>query len=363
MLVLSRLLQGSGAAMMSPVGRLVILRSFPRSQYVVAMSYVTIPALIGPAMGPLLGGFIVTHWSWRWIFLVNIPVGLVGIVMAAIFFENHKLAVRTRFDLPGILLCGGGLAALVLALESVGRTVLPPALDAVLGAAAVVLLSAYVWHAARSVDPVLDLRLLRFRTFRMAVGAGMLCRIAFGSIPFTLPLLFQLGFGLSPLQSGSLTFVTAAGALALKTIAPKVLRRFGFKRLLVVNGAITGAMMMGFALFGPETPHWAILATLGTFGFFRSLQFTCINALSYADLPDDRLSRGTSFASMAQQLSVALGVALAATLIAVYGRLAPDTVTGFHWTLMTVGLLPLIAAGWFSRLTAEDGQQLLDRKG
>src|SRR4051812_39413926 len=230
--VLARFLQGMGGAMMVPVGRLVILRSVPRNEIVQALATLTIPALIGPVLGPPLGGFITTYLSWRWIFFINIPIGLVGIVFATLYVPNIKEADTPPLDWAGFLLSGIGLALLMLGLASGGRHLIP--LEVSLGCIVVGALSlvGYVVHARRAPHPVLKLGLLRIPTFRASVVGGTLFRVGIGAIPFLLPLMLQIGFGLSPVQSGSLTFIAAVGALFSKTSAKKVLERTGFRLLL-----------------------------------------------------------------------------------------------------------------------------------
>jgi EmrB/QacA subfamily drug resistance transporter len=360
-LVAGRIVQGIGGAMMAPVGRIVLLRSFPKSQLITAMSYVTIPALIGPTVGPLLGGFITTYSSWRWIFYVNIPIGGLGIALAALHFENHRLATPSRFDLSGFLLCGSGLASAALAFDYAGRHVISVAANLGLIALAALLLGLYVLHSRRVAAPAVDLGLFRIKTFRISVVAGSVYRIGFGAIPFLLPLLFQLIFGLTPLGSGGLTFIMAIGAMAMKTAAPTIVRHFGFRRLLVANGLLSGLMVLALCLFDATTPHWFIVALLGLFGFIRSLEFTCINALAYADLPSDRMSRGTSLASVAQQLSISFGVATGATTLSLLIDRSEGmalTLDNFHVAFIVVGLLPILSAVMFTQLSPTDGSQV-----
>jgi EmrB/QacA subfamily drug resistance transporter len=314
-LIAARVFQGLGGAMMVPVGRLVLLRSVDKSDLVNALAYLTVPALIGPVAGPPLGGFITTYFHWRWIFWINVPMGILGVALSLRFIENLREDVVPRFDFKGFLLSGLGLLGLISGLSLIGRGMAPWWEVVAQIVVSLALLAAYVWHAGENENAILDLKLLRISTFFTGVAGGLLFRIGIGALPFLLPLLLQIGFGLTPFESGSLTFAAAAGALLMKFSASTVLRWFGFKRTLIVNALISGAFLASYALFTPSTPHWLIFLALLVGGFFRSLEFTALNAISYADIDPPRMSRATSFASVAQQMSGAIGVAVAAVCI------------------------------------------------
>jgi EmrB/QacA subfamily drug resistance transporter len=314
-LVLARIFQGLGGAMMVPVGRLVLLRSVAKSDLVSAMTYLTVPALIGPVIGPPLGGFITTYLSWRWVFFINLPIGLLGMVLATLFIGDIREERPPPLDVAGFLLTGIGLMCIVVGFESLGRGILAP--GAVLGlfALGAVSLAVYVHHFRRQRHPALDLSLLRIQTFRTSIIGGFMFRIGIGAVPFLLPLMLQLGFGMTPFHSGLLTFAGAAGALLMKTTAGPILRRVGFRRVLLFNAILSGAILASYGLFRPDTPGWVILALLLVGGYFRSLQFTSVNALAYADIARQRMSQATSFASMSQQLSLSVGVGTGALLL------------------------------------------------
>ena len=314
-LIAARVFQGLGGAMMVPVGRLVLLRSVEKSQLVDALAYLTVPALLGPVAGPPLGGFITTYFHWRWIFWVNVPIGLIGLALSLRYIANLREEVVPRFDFKGFALSGAGLLGLISGLSLIGRGMAPGWEVAAQVLASLILLALYVRHAGGNEDAILDLKLLQIPTFFSGVVGGLLFRTGIGALPFLLPLLLQLGFGLSPFASGSLTFATAIGAMAMKFTASTILRGFGFRRTLVVNALISGAFMASYALFTPTTPHWVIFLALLAGGFFRSLEFTALNAISYADIDPPRMSRATSFASVSQQMSGAVGVAVAAVCI------------------------------------------------
>jgi len=314
-LIAARVFQGLGGAMMVPVGRLVLLRSVPKSEMVNSLAYLTVPALIGPVVGPPLGGFITTYFHWRWIFWINVPIGVIGIALALRFIHNIREQDVGPFDFKGFALSGLGLLSLIFGMTIVGRGLVPPLAVAglVLGGAA--LLALYAAHARREPNAILDLSLLNFPTFFAGVVGGFLFRLGIGAIPFLLPLLLQIGFGLSPFESGSLTFAAAAGAMAMKFSASTLIRRFGFRRILIFNGLLSAVFLASYGLVQASTPHWLLLAGLLAGGFFRSLQFTALNAISYADVDSARMSRATSFASVSQQMSSAVGVAVAAASV------------------------------------------------
>jgi EmrB/QacA subfamily drug resistance transporter len=361
MLIAARALQGMGGAMMMPVGRLIIGRSFAKSELVAAMSYVTIPGLIGPMLGPLIGGAITTYASWRWIFYVNLPMGVVGTLFALRYVDNMREPDVRPPDIVGFILVGLGLAGLVLGIENIGRGVLPEGTEGALFALSAASLFLYWRHFKRSAAPALDLRLLRIPTFRASIMGGVVSRMGFGATPFLLPLLFQVAFGRTPLESGALTFTGAIGAMVMKTGASRVVRRFGFRRLLIGNALVVGGLGMSFAFFTSGTPWFVIIAVLTMTGFFRTLQFTCMSALTYADLEPTRMSNGTSIASVAQQISMSLGVAVGATALhiatEISGKASPGT-AAFMPTLLFVGLVPIMAIYFFAQLSPNAGDEM-----
>jgi EmrB/QacA subfamily drug resistance transporter len=313
--VLFRVVQGMGGAMMVPVGRLVILRTVPKSELISALAWLTIPALMGPVFGPPLGGFITTFFSWRWIFWINIPIGILGVILATYYIGNFREEELPPLDVKGFILSGIGLSGLAFGFTTIGQGLLPPAVVLSLLVAGVIGCWLYVRHARTAPAPLLDLRLLKIETFFASVVGGFVFRVGIGATPFLLPLLLQLGFGLTPWQSGMLTFSTALGAMAMKTTAAPILRRFGFKQVLVVNAVLSAVFIGVPALFTQATPHAVILTVLLIGGFFKSLQFTSVNSLAYADIEPKEMSAATSFASVAQQLSMSAGVAVGALVL------------------------------------------------
>ncbi len=311
-LVVARAVQGLGGALMMPVGRLIVLRAVEKPQLIVAMAYLTVPALLGPLLGPPLGGFIATFLHWRWIFLINLPIGVVGLGLAARLLPEFRAANVPKLDLWGFFLSGAGLAMLIFGVTTLGRSILPGIFAPVLCVAGAALLGLYVWHARRRPHPILDLELLTNDTLRSSIIGGSLFRIGAGALPFLLPLLLQIGFGYTAFQAGMITFAAAGGAILMKFVAAPVLRRLGFRTALTINALLCGAIMAVKALLTALTPHVVISLLLFAGGFFRSLQFTSLNAIAYADVPAEKISPAISLYSVAQQLSSALGVAVAA---------------------------------------------------
>lgn len=365
-LVAARILQGLGGAMMVPVGRLIVLKTIPKSEYIGAIAWLTIPALVGPVMGPPLGGFITTYFNWRWIFWINIPVALIGIVLITRFIPDVREDGERGFDLKGFLLIGPGLSMFLTGATLMGVGLVSR--DTVLAITVIgaVLLAAYVWHALHDDDPLIDLKLLSIPTFRAGVLGGFFFRTGLGASPFLLPLLFQNGFGMTAFQSGLLTFATGVGAMFMKTQAATILRRFGYKRVLVVNAVIATLFTAMPALFTASTPMLLILAIFLSGGLSRSLQFTSINTVAYADMPPPSMSRATSLAAVGQELSGTVGVAVAALGLEAMQRLSGGSgIDPGHFppVFLFVAAICGLSAFVFLRLPADAGASLLVENG
>ncbi len=362
--VLFRILQGMGGAMMVPVGRLVILRSVPKAELISALAWLTIPALMGPVLGPPLGGFITTMFDWRWIFWINIPIGLLGFLLATRYIENFREENVPPLDIKGFFLSGIGLAGIAFGFTTIGQGLFPTEVVAGLIAVGITSCWLYVRHARKAPNPLLDLNLLKIDTFYASIVGGFLFRIGVGASPFLLPLFLQLGFGMTPLQSGMLTFATAVGAIAMKTTAAPILRRVGFKRVLVWNAVISAAFIAAASLFTAATPSAVIMAVLLVGGFFRSLEFTAVNSLAYADIDDTEMSKATSFASVGQQLSMSAGVAVGA-LVLEFERMGRDTqdvlASDFPAAFLVVAAFAASSALVFMRLPKTAGSSLASR--
>jgi EmrB/QacA subfamily drug resistance transporter len=362
--VISRIVQGMGGAMMTPVGRLVLVRSVDRRELVIAMAWVSIPAMVGPLLGPPLGGFITTYASWHWIFLINVPIGITGIFLVTRFIENIRAETLERFDPVAFLLSGCAVAGITFGLSVAGLTVVPWQVVVALIAGGALSLTLYQLRAWRGGVPVLDFGLLRLPTFRASFLGGFVFRIGIGAMPFLLPLLLQVGFKMTPFQSGLITFSSTVGALTMKFAAAPLLKRFGFRNVLILNAILGGASIAACAMFSIVTPFAIMIAILMLGGFFRSLQFTSINALAYAEVAPQRMSRATSLAAVGQQMSLATGVALGGLTVEVMLRLKDQitiTAADFPVAFLTVGLIAATSALVFVMLPANAGAEMADR--
>ena len=361
--IVARVIQGTGGAMMVPVGRLLLLRTVERHNLVRAMAYLTVPALLGPMLGPPVGGFITTYFDWRYIFWINVPIGILGITLVTLYIDDIRDADVRKLDITGFFLSGLGLSSLVFGLTILGRGFIPFwAVVALMGFGAMMLVL-YARHARRVPAPIIDLTLLKVQTFRVSVTGGSMFRIGVGAVPLLLPLMLQIGFGMTPLRSGLTTFVAAAGSMAMKATASPILNTLGFRRVLLIN-ALIGAGFIGInGLLSPATPMALILGILLVGGYFRSLQFTGINAIAYADIEQDRMSRAVSFAAVAQQLSLSVGVALGAGVVQI-ARAAHGgalVLSDFHWAFAAVALVSASSVFAFHPLPADAGASLASR--
>jgi EmrB/QacA subfamily drug resistance transporter len=363
-LVIWRTLQGIGGAMMTPVGRVIVVKSVPKLELVKAMNYVTIPAVLGPVIGPSVGGFIVTYFSWPWIFFLNLPIGLLGIVLVRAYIPDIREENVAPLDLRGFVLIGLALGGLVFGFSALGRSVLPrPVVIASLTGGAICALF-YLLHARRKIDPIIDLGLLRFRTFAASIWGGSLFYLGTTSQVFLLALMLQLGFGFSAFHAGLVTLASAFGSVVMRFTFRPILRVFGFRWLLICNALLTGIYLIACGFFDVATPLVVIVLVLVVGGFSRSVQFTAVQALQYAEMPTALMSRVTSFAAMTQQLSQSFGVGLTALVVHFsltwHDRatmLPEDVALGFF----TIGLLALASIMIFLRLPPEAGAELTTR--
>jgi EmrB/QacA subfamily drug resistance transporter len=355
--VLFRFLQGAGGAMMTPVGRLVLLRTTERSQLVAAMAYLTIPALVGPMAGPPLGGFITTYFSWHWIFLINVPIGVIGIWLATVHLPHIETPKPPPMDVHGFLLVAIAASGVVFGLSVISLPALPPVTGYASVLAGLFALVLYLRHARGHAAPILDLRLFANPGFRAAVLGGSIFRISVGAVPFLTPLMLQVGFGLTPFQSGMITFAGAIGAISTKFLAQKVFAAAGFRTTLIVAAVLSAITTAANGFFEPQTPAAVMIAFLLMAGFTRSFFFTGVNALGYADIPDERASQATSMSSVAQQVSLALGVALAAVILEVGSAMrgGPLSVEDFHLAFFVVAALSLLGMTPFLALDKRIG--------
>ena len=362
--VAARIVEGMGGAMMTPVARLILVRSVDRRELINAMVWVTLPALIGPLIGPALGGFITTYISWHWIFLINIPIGIVGIVLATIFIEDVRAETPDPFDPIGALLAGLGIGGLVFGGSLLGLNFLPAGVVIALIVGGAVATYAYVLHARRTPAPVLDLSLLKIPTMHATIVGGFIYRSGIGAMPFLLPLLLQLGFGLTAFQSGLITLSNVVGAMGMKTAVPFILRHFGFRRVLMVNALVSAALVAACATFTPGVSFAWIVGVLIISGFFRSLEFTSLNTIAYADIDNRRMSRATSLVAVAQQVSISVGVAVGALAVDltlwVRGH-SVITAADFQPAFIAIGVIAGCAFFVFIRMPPEAGAELARR--
>ena len=365
-LVLSRIIQGIGGALMMPVGRLIILKSFPKSELIKVTNYVTIPSLIGPALGPVLGGVIVSYLSWRWIFIVNIPFGIAGAIFALKILANHINTKSHSLDFIGFVLFGIGLAGFAFGLESIGENTLSKELIITIISFSLMILCIYFIRSYYITAPFLDLTVFKIRTFRITVLGSFLTRCGIGGMPFLLPLFFQLCLGKSPLYSGLLLLPYAMAMLIMKFFVKKGLKIFGFKNLLVANTFSLGLSILVFTLVNPQISFYVLLTILFILGLLTSVQFSCMNVLSYVDLNESNVSKGTSIASAVQQLSMSFGIAISAItlnfLLGIHGNSFDIPSVIFQQVFLVVGLITVFTTFIFVFLKQEDGAEVSHRK-
>jgi EmrB/QacA subfamily drug resistance transporter len=365
-LVACRVLQGCGGAMMVPVGRLTMVRTFAKSELIRAMSFVAIPGLVGPMLGPIAGGLIVGYLHWRVIFFVNLPIGLIGLCMVYLHLPDYR-EKSEPLDLTGLILFGSGIALLSYVLEVFGEHTLSAREILALLAISLALLTGYGRHAAKTAFPLLSLGLFRIRTFRAAVSGSFFTRLGIGGIPFILPLLYQVGLGFTPIQSGLLMTPQAIAAMSLKMTMPRILTRFGYRGVLISNTITLGLLIALFASIGVGTPVWLIVAQAFCFGFFSSLQYTSMNTLVYADITEVQTSSASSIASTMQQMSISFGVATAslATAFFIPDRFhlsPPEMIRGIHRAFFVLGGLTVLSTVVFGELKSTDGDTVSQHK-
>ncbi len=360
-LLIARVAEGAAGALMGPVGRLVLLRTTPKHDLVRAMSVLTMPSMLGPVIGPPIGGFIVTYFSWRWIFFLNLPIAALGLLLVSRYIRDIKEEETGPLDWVGMILTGVGMAAVVYGFETLGRSGLPVwATPALLGGG-IALLLVYGWHAKRTPFAILDLSLFKIRTFFASTVGGAFMRMGVGATPFLLALLLQVAFGLSPFQAGMMTFASAAAALVMKTTVPPILARFGFRVTLSVNAVIVGLSFMTYALLSKSMPHWIIYAILLTGGFFRSLQFTALNGLAFADIDQPQMSRASTMSAMGQRLAQSVGIGFAAVLLHLFQVSAHAkhlTAGAITPAFLIIGAVALLSGLFFVVLPADAGAEL-----
>lgn len=361
-LVIFRIIQGIGGAMMMPVARLALLRAYPRSELLPVLNFVTMPGLVGPILGPVLGGVLVTWASWHWIFLINIPIGIIGLLYARKYMPNFTTP-RRGFDMTGFLLFGLSLVLFSSGMELFGEKIVSTWLALGVIVFSLLLLLAYIRHARRHPTPLIALPLFKTRTFSVGIAGNLATRLGTGCVPFLMPLMLQVGFGYPALIAGCMMAPTAVGSIIAKSTVTQVLRWFGYRRTLVGITVIIGLMIAQFSLQSPTMPVWMLILPLFVLGMAMSTQFTAMNTITLADLTDETASSGNSMLAVTQQLSISLGVAISAAVLRFYeGFDSTNTIEQFHYTFITMGALTVLSALMFMLLKHKDGRNLIKER-
>ena len=361
-LVIFRVLQGIGGAMMMPVARLALLRAYPRSELLPVLNFVTMPGLVGPILGPVLGGVFVTWASWHWIFLINIPIGVAGLLYARKYMPNFTTP-RRSFDMGGFFLFGLSLVLFSSGMELFGEKIVATwmALSVIL--AGILLFLLYIRHARRHPMPLISLGLFNTRTFSVGIAGNIASRLGTGCVPFLMPLMLQVGFGYPALIAGCMMAPTAMGSILAKSTVTQVLRWFGYRKTLVGVTVFIGLMIAQFSLQSASLPVWMLIMPLFVLGIAMSTQFTSMNTITLADLTDENASSGNSVLAVTQQLSISLGVAVSAAVLRFYeGFDSANTVEQFHYTFITMGALTVVSALVFMLLKPKDGRNLIKER-
>lgn len=362
MLVVFRIIQGIGGAMMMPVARLALLRAYPRSELLPVLNFVTMPGLVGPILGPVLGGVLVTWASWHWIFLINIPVGLAGLFYARKYMPNFTTP-RRKFDMGGFFLFGLSLVLFSSGMELFGEKLVASWLALTVIFSGIALLMLYILHARRHPAPLISLNLFKTRTFSVGIAGNIASRLGTGCVPFLMPLMLQVGFGYPALIAGCMMVPTALGSILAKSTVTQILRWFGYRKTLVGVTLFIGLMIAQFSFQSPSMKIWMLILPLFVLGMAMSTQFTAMNTISLADLTDENASSGNSVLAVTQQLSISLGVAVSAAVLRFYeGFDNANTVQQFHYTFITMGFITLVSALVFMLLKAKDGRNLITER-
>ncbi|MDR0218583.1 MAG: multidrug transporter subunit MdtD [Enterobacteriaceae bacterium] len=361
-LVISRVIQGIGGAMMMPVARLALLRAYPRSELLPVLNFVTMPGLLGPILGPLLGGMLVTYATWHWIFIINIPIGLIGIIYAKNHMPNFTMP-KSPFDFSGFMLFSIGLVMLSVSLDLFGNDTLSnyvPVATLVIG---ILMLAGYYFYAKKHSKPLIDLNLFKTQTFSVGIASNIATRLSTGSLAFLIPLMLQIGFGYSAIIAGIMMAPNAIGAILAKPFITRILSRFGYKNTLIWITIIIGIFISQFALQSPELSLAFLIIPLFILGMAMSTQFTAMNTITLGDLNDNNASAGNSLLAVSQQLSISLGVTVSAAVLRFYESMDYGSkIDEFHYTFITMGVITLVSAFTFLFLKKGDGNDLIKRK-
>ncbi len=357
-LISSRVIQGIGGAMLQPVGRLAVLRAFPHERFLKALSFVTIPGLVGPLLGPTLGGWLSQSFSWHWIFLINIPVGIVGFILSAIYMDDFRLPKTSRFDISGFLMIAFGMVAISYALDGVVELGLRQATAILIVIVGLVFIACYWLYASRNKNALFPLKLFNVTTFRVGIMGNFFSRIGINGSPFLLPLFFQVGLGYPPIKSGLMLLPAAIASIAVKKLGVNLIRKVGYRRVLSVNTIVIGFVLASFYFLSGSEPLWIILTQLFIMGGVNSLQFTAMNTITLKDLDDSQASSGNSLLSMVMIFAMSLGVAVAAALLSLFNNVVEtqhhtNHLFAFHASFLCMGVISAITAVIFAQLPKE----------
>lgn len=360
MLVSSRILQGIGGAMMMPVARLALLRAYPRNELLPILNFVTLPGLVGPVLGPVLGGIFVTYASWHWIFLINIPIAIVGIFCALKFMPDFTTPKR-RFDMLGFLVFGFSMVCLSMGIDLLGEQKTVPWLALGIFASGIIFMGIYVWHARRYQSPLINLQMFKIRTFSVGIIGNITSRLGTGCVPFLVPLMLQVVFGYSALIAGCIMVPMALASMMAKSTVTPLLKRLGYRRTLITVTCSIGLLIISLAFTSVNYSIYSLLLPLFLLGLAMSTQFTSMNTITLADLSNEQASGGNSVLAVTQQLAVSFGVAVSAAVLNFWHNQSGTIDSHFHATFITMGLLTLLASLVFTRLQTNDGNNLIDK--
>ncbi|MEK6451317.1 MULTISPECIES: multidrug transporter subunit MdtD [Myroides] len=364
-LIMSRIFQAIGGSMMVPVARLTLIYAYPKDQLLKVINFITIPALVGPMLGPTAGGFLVEKLSWHWIFLINLPVGIIAVIVARSIIPNFTNKVG-KFDLWGWVMLSGGLTALTLVIERWNAPEMSVVKLLFLFALAISFIIGYIYHARRAIAPIIALSLFKITTLRVGLVGNLITRFGIGGMPLMVPLLLQVGYGYSAFYAGLMMIPQALSNLISRNFVVPIVKRFGYRRTLVTNTICLGLLISVFFFITKNTPFWVIIILMALNGAFNAVQFTSMNTISLADLDNETSSEGNSLLSVTQQLAISLGISLSAMFLMIFQNSgvgnAGDGIAVFRYTFLVMGLLTVLSSLIFLQLSSTSGANLSGKR-